>query len=134
MQKKKSMAPITPSKALRIAMEDSETSHFIKTNFSYPEQNPKIVSHRWISKDWQGYRWNIEIIEKHKFVPGKAKEILNIARLEIDSEGRITRRQFLRNILENEYKKHLGKKEHLISKWNSCLKISRDKRQEKYKS
>ena len=110
MQKKKLMAPITSSKALKIAMEDSETSYFIKTNFSYPEQNPKIVSHRWISKDWQGYRWNIEIIEKHKFIPGRAKETLNIARLEIDSKGRIIRRQFLRNILENEYKKHLCKK------------------------
>lgn len=110
MQKKKLTAPLAPSKALRIAMEDTETSRFIKTNFSYPEENPDIISHKWISKDWQGYKWNIEIIEKNKFIPGKAKEMLNIARLEIDAEGRITKRQFLRNILENEYKKYLGKK------------------------
>jgi len=110
MQKKKFSAPLAPSKALRIAMEDTETSRFIKTNFSYPEENPDIISHKWISKDWQGYKWNIEIIEKNKFIPGKAREILNIARLEIDSEGRIIKRQFLRNILENEYKEYLGKK------------------------
>jgi len=110
MQKKKLTAPLPSSRALRIAMEDTETSHFIRTNFSYPEKNPDIRSHKWISKDWQGYKWNIEIIEKHKFIPGKAKELLNIARLEIDSEGRITKRQFLRNILENEYKKYFGKK------------------------
>ncbi|NIM89560.1 MAG: hypothetical protein GTO17_01270 [Candidatus Aminicenantes bacterium] len=109
-EKEKMMAPISSSRALQIAMKDSETSRFIVSNFSYPEQGPKIVSHRWISRDWRGYRWNIEIIEKHKFTMGKTREMLNIARIEIDSEGRITRRRFLRNILENEYEKYLGKK------------------------
>ena len=109
-EKKKMIAPISSSQALQIAMKDPETSHFIKSNFSCPEQRSKIVSHRWISKDWQGCRWNIEIIEKHKFPLRKAGEILNIARIEIDLEGRITRRQFLRNILENEYEKFLGPK------------------------
>lgn len=114
-KKKKMIAPISSSKALQIAMKDSETSRFIRGNFSYPEQRSKIVSHRWISKDWRGCRWNIEIIEKHKFPMGKTTEILNIARIEIDPEGRITSRQFLRNILENEYEKYLGKRAPSIS-------------------
>jgi len=107
MEKKKLIASIPSSKALQIAMEDSETSHFIKANFSYPEKCPEILSRKWISKDWQGYKWNIEIIEKQRFAMGGAKEMLNIARIEIDSEGKITKRQFLRNILASEYKKFL---------------------------
>jgi hypothetical protein len=114
-KEKKMITPISSSQALQIAMKDSETSHFIKTNFSNPEQRSKIVTHRWISKDWRGCRWNIEIIEKHNFPMGKVKEMLNIARIEIDPEGRIIRRQFLRNILENEYEKYLGKKAPSIS-------------------
>ncbi len=109
-EKKNMLAPISSSQALQIAMKDSETSHFIKTSFSYPEQRSKIVTHKWISKDWRGCRWNIEIIEKHNFHLGKVGGILNVARIEIDPEGRIIRRQFLRNILENEYEKYLGKK------------------------
>ena len=108
-EKKKMISQISSSQALQIAMKDSETTHFIKTNFSYPEQSSKIVTHRWLSKDWRGYRWNIEIIEKHNFHIGNVGEMLNVARIEIDTEGRIVRRQFLRNILENEYEKYLGK-------------------------
>ena len=114
-ENKKMTAPISSSQALQIAMRDPETSHFIKSNFSCPEQRSKIVSRRWTSKDWLGCKWYIEIIEKHKFPMGKPTEMLNIARIEIDLEGRITRRQFLRNILENEYEKYLGKKAPSIS-------------------
>lgn len=105
---KKIIAPISSSQALKIALKDSETSRFIRKNFSCPEQRSKIVSRRWISKDWRGCRWQVEIIEKHNFFLGKTREMLNVARIEIDPEGRITRRQFLRNILENEYEKYLG--------------------------
>jgi len=105
MEKKKLITSISSSKALQIALEDSETSHFIKTNFTYPEQYPEILSHKWISRDWQGYKWTVEIIEKQRFAMGKYKEMLNIARIEVDAKGRITRRQYLRNILVSEYKK-----------------------------
>lgn len=121
-EKKKMIAPISSSKALQIAMKDSETSRFIRSNFSCPEQRSKIVSHRWISKDWRGCRWNIEIIEKHKFPMGKTTEMLNIALIEIDPEGKIIRRQFLRNILENEYEKYLGKRAHFDKHTELLLK------------
>jgi len=105
--KKRPIAPITSSKALQIAMEDSETSYFIKTNFTYPEQRPEIFTHKWISKGSLGYKWNVEIVEKLKVSMENAKEMLNIAWIEIDSEsGRIIRRHYLRNIFASEYKRY----------------------------
>jgi len=112
MRKKELMTPITSSKALRIALEDSETSYFIKTNFSYPEHKPEIFSHKWISKKGQEYRWNIEIIEKPKLSLKGEGEMLNIALIEIDSKnGRIIRRQYLRSVLASEYRQFLRNRE-----------------------
>jgi hypothetical protein len=109
--KKRPKAPISSSKALQIAMEDLETSHFIKTNFTYPEHYPEILTHKWISRGSRGYKWNVEIVEKHKFSMENAKKMLNIARIEIDSEtGRIIRRHYLRNIFSSEYKRYWRRK------------------------
>jgi len=108
---KRLIVPIASSKALQIALEDSETSYFIRTNFSYPEQNPKIYSHKWISRNGQRYKWNIEIIEKFKLSLVCEEELLNIALIEVDSNsGKIIKRQYLRNVLASEYKRFLRKK------------------------
>ena len=105
------MSSITSEKALRIALEDTETSYFIRTNFSYPEQNPEIVSQRWISRNGKDYKWNVVIIEKLKnFLMGKEK-MLNIALVEIDStSGKIIKRHYLKNILVSEYEAYLKDK------------------------
>lgn len=103
--------PISSSKAMQIAMEDSATSYFINTSFSKPEQNPKIYSHKWISEDDQGCKWNVEIIEKSRFSLKGDEQMLKIVLVEIDAtSGRITRRKYLRNILDWEYKKYLKAK------------------------
>jgi len=105
------MIPISSSRALKIALEDSETSYFIKANFSHPEKNPKILSQKWISKEGKGYKWNVEFIEKHKLFLNSRKEILNIALIEVDSiSGRIIKRHYLKYILASEYRKFLKRK------------------------
>lgn len=99
---------------MRIALEDSETCFFIKTNFSIPEQKPEIFFNKWISEDEQGYKWHVEIIEKpNSSLTGKEK-MLNIALIEVDSKsGRIIKRQYLRSILLSEYKQFLRNKKQL---------------------
>ncbi len=90
--------------ALRIAFEDSETSDFIKTNFSDPENRPEIVTHKRISRCDSGYRWEVEIIEKVPPACSGARGMINIAAVEIDaSTGNIIGRKFFKNILLNEY-------------------------------
>lgn len=97
--------PINGSKALRIALEDTETYYFIKTNFSYPEQKPEIMSHKWISRNNSGYRWNVEIIEKIRLFFSGESEMINVAFVEIDSfSGKIMKREFFLNIFLSEYK------------------------------
>jgi hypothetical protein len=90
--------------ALRIAFEDSETSDFIKTNFSNPEKRPEIITHKWISRRDSGFRWKVEIIEKAPPACPGARKIINIAVVEIDaSTGNIVGRKYFKNILLNEY-------------------------------
>ncbi len=97
---------VNASEALRIALEDSETSYFIKTNFSYPEQSPEIVSRKWISSYDSGYKWNVEIIERISNSALGIEEMVNVAVVELDSSsGRILRRQFFKNIFTYEYQK-----------------------------
>jgi len=111
MEKRKLMIPISSSRALKIALEDSETSYFIKANFSYPEKNPKILSQKWISKDGRGYKWNVEIVEKPELFLNSKKEIFNIALIEVDlKSGRIIKRHYLKYILASEYRKFLKRK------------------------
>ncbi|GEM_PF-1369118 len=102
----KSKFSVDASAALRIALEDSETSYFIKTNFSYPEQSPEIVSRKWLSSYDSGYKWNVEIIERISNSPQGVSEMMNLAVVEVDSSsGRVIRRQFFKNIFAYEYQK-----------------------------
>jgi len=108
MEKRKATVFIDSSKAFQIALGDSETIYFIKTNFSHPEKNPEIFSQKWISKTNGGYSWNVAIIEKTKLVYTRKKEVLNVALIEVDSEnGRIIRRHYLKNILFSEYRSYI---------------------------
>jgi hypothetical protein len=105
-KKEVSRFPVAASEALRIALEDSETSYFIKTNFSYPEKSPEIVSRKWISSCDSGYKWNVEIIERISNSALGIEEMVNVAIVEVDSSsGRILRRQFFKNIFIYEYQK-----------------------------
>jgi hypothetical protein len=98
--------PVTPSLALKLALGDAETSHFIKTNFSYPEQRPRIISRKKLSRQEKGYRWIVEFIEKIPVSLNGKNGLMNIARIEIDPlEGKIIRRLFFSYILEEEYQK-----------------------------
>ncbi len=98
------LCAIDAASALRIAFEDSETSDFIRTNFSDPENRPEIVTHKRISRRDSGYRWKVEIIEKAPPACPGARKIINIAVVEIDaSTGNIIGRKYFKNILLNEY-------------------------------
>ncbi len=97
--------PVTPSLALKMALEDAEMSHFIKTNFSSPEQRPQIISRKKLSRQ-KGYRWIVEFIEKIPVSLNGKNGLMNIARIEIDPlKGKIIRRLFFSYILEEEYQK-----------------------------
>lgn len=105
-KKQESIFTVDASEALRIALEDSETSYFIKTNFSYPEHCPEIVSRKWLSSYDSGYKWNVEIIERITNSYLGTGEMMNVAVVEVDSSsGRILRRQFFKNIFTYEYQK-----------------------------
>ena len=98
--------PITPCLALKLALEDAETSHFIKTNFAYPEQRPRIISRKKLSRQEKGYRWIVEIKEEIPLFLNGKNGLMNIARIEIDPlKGKIIRRLFFSYILEEEYQK-----------------------------
>lgn len=114
MIREKGIDPITSSKALRIALEDSETRYFIQTNFSRPEQKPEIFLNKWISKDEKGLIWHVEIIEKPNSWLTEKGKMLNIALIIVDSKsGRIIERNYLRSILLSEYKQFLRNKKQL---------------------
>ncbi len=95
---------ITAAAALKIALEDPETSFFIIANFSYPEQRPKIISRKWISRYHSGHKWNVVIIEKmRRSFKGEMK---SVAIIEVDAaSGKILRRQFFKNIFAHEYQR-----------------------------
>lgn len=106
------MSPLTASMALRIALEDSQTIYFIKTNFSNPEQRPEIISWKWKSRNRAGYSWNVAIVEKPQDSFNKKVELVNIALIEVDSlTGKILKRQFFRNIFAAEFKEKFYKEE-----------------------
>lgn len=103
-ERQNQLCAIDAVSALRIAFEDSETSDFIKTNFSDPENRPEIETHKQISRRDSGYRWKVEIIEKAPPACPGARKIINIAVVEIDaSSGDIVGRKYFKNILLNEY-------------------------------
>lgn len=98
--------PVTPSLALKLALEDAEMSHFIKTNFSYPEQRTRIISRKKLSRQEKGYRWVVEFKEEIPLFLNGKNGLMNIARIEIDPlKGKIIRRLFFSYILEEEYQK-----------------------------
>jgi hypothetical protein len=97
-------SPITESKALRIVFEDKQTSHFIRVNFSNPEQKPRILSRKNISSKDHRFFWIVEIIEKIPLFLDEKNGLMNIARIEVDLfSGEIIGRQFYNYILEEEY-------------------------------
>jgi hypothetical protein len=97
---------VDKSTVLRIALEDAETSHFILTYFSHPEQRPRIISRKKIILQDRKYRWIIELIEKIPFCFNGKKEMMNIARIEVDPFcGAIVGRQYFKNLFEEEYRR-----------------------------
>lgn len=104
-KRRENVFPVISSQALKAALEDMETSRFIKTNFSCPEQRPRIISRKKLFKQEQGYRWIVEFIEKIPlFINGK-NGMMNIARIEVDPfNGKVIERQFFKNVLEEEYR------------------------------
>ena len=103
-QKNKTL-PVSESKALRIVFEDKQTSHFIAVNFSNPEQKPRILSRKNLSRRDHRFFWIVEIIEKIRLaLNSKEDGLMNIARIEVDLfSGEIIDRQFYNYILEEEY-------------------------------
>ena len=98
--------PVTPSLAWKLALEDAEMSHFIKTNFSYPEQRTRIISRKKLSRQEKGSRWIVEFKEEIPLFLNKKNGLMNIARIEIDPlKGKIVRRLFFSYISEEEYQK-----------------------------
>jgi len=103
--------PITPSLALKRALEDAEMSHFIKTNFSYPEQRTQIISRKRLSRQEQGNRWIVEFIEKIPVSLNGKNGMMNIARIEVDPfNGKVIDRRFFKNVFLEEYKKAVCKR------------------------
>lgn len=98
--------PVTSSLALRLALGDAETSHFIKTNFSNPEQRPQIISRNKLSRQKKGYRWIVEFIEKIPLSLNGKNGMMNIARIEVNAfNGKVIDRRFFANVFEEEYEK-----------------------------
>ncbi len=104
--KKKVDFPVDRRTVLRIALEDAETSHFILKYFSHPEEKPQIFSRKRMILQDRRFKWLIELIEKVPFCFNGKKEMLNIARIEIDPFcGEIVDRQYFKNLFEDEYRK-----------------------------
>lgn len=104
------MFAISASEALRIALEDSQTTHFIKTNFSRPEERPEIVSHKWLIREEARAIWNVVLVERPQDSFHRNLKLLNMAIIEVDFlTGKIISRQFLQNILETEFRERFYK-------------------------
>jgi hypothetical protein len=103
--------PINASIALKLALGDAETSHFIKTNFSYPEQRPQIISRKKLYRQEKGYRWIVEFIEKIPIFLNGEDGMMNIVRIEVDPfNGKVIDRRFFKNVFEEEYKEAVCQK------------------------
>jgi len=86
-------------------------SHFIKTNFSYPEQRTQIISRKRLSRQEQGNRWIVEFIEKIPVSLNGKNGMMNIARIEVDPfNGKVIDRRFFKNVFLEEYKKAVCKR------------------------
>ena len=108
LERKDKSSPIPESEALRIVFEDEQTSHFIRVNFSSPEQKPHILSRRNLSRRDHHFLWVVEIIERIPLVLEGEDGLMNIARIEVDLlSGEIIDRQFYAYILEEEYQERL---------------------------
>ncbi|TEU06796.1 MAG: hypothetical protein E3J22_02905 [Candidatus Aminicenantes bacterium] len=95
---------LTASAALRMALEDAKTGHFIKTNFSDPQYKPHIISRTRLSRKNQHCRWIVEVKEEIPLSLNGKSGLMNIVRIEIEPfKGEIIRRLFLKYILEEEY-------------------------------
>ena len=106
--------PLTSAAALRMALEDAKTSHFIRTNFSDPQNRPHILSRTSLSRKNQHWRWIVEVKEEISLSLNGKNGLRNIARIEIDPfKQKIVRRLFLKYILEDEYRAILkGRRKH----------------------
>lgn len=107
-ERKNKNSPIPESEALRIVFEDKQTSHFIRVNFSNPEQKPHILSRKNLSRRDHRFFWIVEIIEKIPLALDGEDGLMNIARIEVDLfSGEIIDRQFYNYILEEEYQERI---------------------------
>lgn len=99
---------LTASAALRMALEDEKTGHFIKTNFSDPQHKPHIISRTRLSRKNQHCRWIVEVKEEIPLSLNGKSGLMNIARIEIDPfDRKILKRLYLNYILEGEYQELL---------------------------
>jgi hypothetical protein len=98
--------PFDRTTVLRIALEDAETSHFILTYFSQPEQGPRIISRKKLILQNRKYIWIVEFIEEIPFCFNGKKAMMNIARIEVDPLcGEIVGRRYFKNLFKDEYRR-----------------------------
>lgn len=98
--------PVDRTTVLRIALEDAETSHFILTYFSQPEQGPRIISRKKLILQDRKYIWIVEFIEETPFCFNGKKEMMNIARIAVDPFcGKIVGRRYFKNLFKDEYRR-----------------------------
>ena len=107
---------LTASAALRMALEDGKTGHFIKTNFSDPQKRPRIISRTSLSRKNQHCKWIVEVKEEIPLSLNGKRGLINIARIEIDAlKEKIIKRLYLKYVLEEEYKRMFrGRRKHSL--------------------
>ncbi len=94
---------LSAADALFIALEDQDTSYFLKTYFAAPELKHQVFSRRWVTEHDSRKIWQVAIIEKSRLGGGR-EQLLNIAHISLDaSSGEICKKWFFGNVFLEEY-------------------------------
>jgi hypothetical protein len=102
------MGELTAAQALRIALEDGQTAHFIQTAFSKVEQRPQILTAKWRLRIQDRKAWAVAIVETCRHPAGRCGDLINAAILAVDlTEGSIQDRKYFKNIFFSEFQKKL---------------------------
>jgi hypothetical protein len=101
---------LTAVHALVIALEDRETSAFLRTAFSAPEQRANVVTERRYSNGTGRRLWHISIIETPRPSAVLTRPLLNIAHVAVDARsGQVRGRWFWRGVFYEEYREFVRK-------------------------
>lgn len=101
-------AGVDGSRAFRIAVEDEETAHFMRANFSLPEERPEIIIEKWVIRNRGKPRWRVAILEKPDLAVLPRRPMVNLALVDVDAvSGRVLHRKYMRNILMEEFQKFI---------------------------